>query len=289
MPLVTMREVLADAANKHYAVGSFNAIDVNLLRGLIAAAEQESSPVIINLGQGQFRFTPPEIIAPIMVQMAKAASVPVVIHLDHGKDVETCVRALRLGFSSVMYDGSALSFEENLANTREVIKIARHYGASVEAEIGKVGNAETGDEEISDEAQAAAEDQLTTPEQAKLFADSAELDALAVAFGTAHGIYHGEPKLDFERLQAIHQQVSVPLVMHGGSGLDDSIYGEAIACGISKINYFTTMSHDVGIKCRQTLSRGSEAFYHEAVLTAVDATREHAARIMRVFGSSGKA
>ena len=289
MPLVTMREVLSDAVSKRYAVGSFNAIDVNLLRGLIAAAEQESSPVIINLGQGQFRFTPPEIIAPVMVQMARAASVPVVLHLDHGKDVETCVRALRLGFSSVMYDGSALSFEENLANTREVIKIARHYGASVEAEIGKVGNAETGEEEVAGEVAAAAEDQLTTPEQAKLFAEGADLDALAVAFGTAHGIYHGEPKLDFERLQAIHQQVSVPLVMHGGSGLDDSIYGEAIACGISKINYFTTMSHDVGVKCLQTLSRGSEAFYHEAVLTAVDSTREHAARIMRVFGSSGKA
>ncbi|WP_066016159.1 class II fructose-bisphosphate aldolase [Endozoicomonas atrinae] len=290
MPLVTLREVLSDAAEKGYAVGSFNAIDVNLLRGLIAAAEQESSPIIINLGQGQFRLTPPEIMAPIMVHMAKEASVPVVIHLDHGKDVETCVRALRLGFSSVMYDGSAHSFEENLQNTKEVIRIARHFGASVEAEIGKVGNVETGDEEETATAPAVCEeDQLTNPEQARMFAESADIDALAVAFGTAHGLYKGEPKLDFQRLQTIGQQVSVPLVMHGGSGLDDSVYGEAIACGVSKINYFTNMSHDVGIQCLNVLNRGSEAFYHDTVLTAVNATRNHAARIMQVFGSSGKA
>ena len=282
MPLVTMREVLSDASEKGYAVGSFNAIDVNLLRGLIAAAEQESSPIIINLGQGQFRLTPPEIIAPVMVQMARAASVPVVIHLDHGKDVETCVRALRLGFSSVMYDGSAHSFEDNLRNTNDVVRIARHFGASVEAEIGKVGNTETGDEEVVAAVESPIEeDQLTDPAQAKAFAENSEIDALAVAFGTAHGIYRGEPKLDFQRLETIYQQVSVPLVMHGGSGLDDSIYGEAIACGVRKINYFTNMSHDVGVQCLQVLNKGGEAFYHDTVLTAIDATREHAARIMR--------
>ena len=289
MALVTLREVLKDAEENGYAVGSFNAIDVNLLRGLIAAAEQENSPIILNLGQGQFRFTPPEIIAPVMVQMAKEASVPVVVHLDHGKNVETCIRALRLGFSSVMYDGSALSFEENVANTNEVMKVARHFGASVEAEIGKVGNAETGDEveEVSVEEETV--DQLTTPEEAVRFMEATNVDALAVAFGTAHGLYKGEPKLDFQRLESIHKQVSAPLVMHGGSGLDDSVYGEAIACGISKINYFSNMSHDIGKQCLATLANAEETYYHEAVLTAVDVARDHAARMMRIFGSNGTA
>ena len=289
MALVTLREVLKDAEEKGYAVPSFNAVDVNLLRGLIAAAEQESSPIIINLGQGQFRFTPPEIIAPVMVQMAKEARVPVVIHLDHGKNVETCIRALRLGFSSVMYDGSALSFEENVQNTNEVVKIARHFGASVEAEIGKVGNAETGDEVDETAVEEQTEDQLTTTEEAVRFMEATNVDALAVAFGTAHGLYKGEPKLDFQRLESIHKQASVPLVMHGGSGLDERVYGEAIACGISKINYFSNMSHDIGKQCLATLANAEEAYYHEAVLTAVETTREHAAHIMRVFGSNGKA
>lgn len=289
MSLVTLKEVLHKAEKEGYAVGSFNAVDVNLLRGLIAAAEEEKSPIIINLGQGQFRLTPPEIIAPVMVQMAKEASVPVVIHLDHGKDVETCVRALRLGFSSIMYDGSALPFEENLENTQLVVKMARHFGASVEAEIGKVGNTETGDEEEVQTAFDVDEDQLTNPEEAIRFAQEAGVDALAVAFGTAHGLYNGEPKLDFERLHEISRQVSVPLVMHGGSGLHDSVYGDAISAGVSKINYFSNMSHGVGKECKAVLNRNDEPYYHEVILCAVNATKEHAAHIMRTFGSSGKA
>ena len=289
MALVTLREVLKDAEEKGYAVGSFNAIDVNMLRGLVAAAEQENSPIILNLGQGQFRITPPEIIAPVMVQMAKEAKVPVVVHLDHGKDVDTCVRALRLGFSSIMYDGSALSFEENVANTNEVLKVARYFGASVEAEIGKVGNAETGDEVEETTSDEDSIDQLTTLEEAVRFMEAAKVDALAIAFGTAHGLYKGEPKLDFARLDSIHKQTDVPLVMHGGSGLDNSVYGEAIACGISKINYFTNMSHDVGKQCVKVMTASGEAYYHEAVLKAVEATREHTTQIIRTFGSNNKA
>ncbi|WP_413112540.1 class II fructose-bisphosphate aldolase [Thaumasiovibrio sp. DFM-14] len=289
MALVTLKEVLAHAKENNYAVGSFNAVDFNLLRGLIAAAEQEKSPIIINLGQGQFRLTPPELLAPIMVKMAKEASVPVVLHLDHGKDVEACIRALRLGFSSIMYDGSALSFEENLKNTQEVIRFAKYYGASVEAEIGKVGNTETGDEEVVQAATEQTEDQLTKPEEAKAFAEQADLDALAVAFGTAHGLYHGEPKLDFDRLREINNTVSTPLVMHGGSGLDDSVYRDAIACGVCKINYFTNMSHDIGKQVQEMLNSKEEAYYHDTILCSIEATKNHAARIMRVFGSSNQA
>lgn len=289
MALVTLREVLTHAQANHYAVGSFNSVDVNMLRGLIAAAEQERSPIIINLGQGQFRFTPPEIIAPVMIKMAQEASVPVVIHLDHGKSVETCIRALRLGFSSVMYDGSALPFAENLRNTQEVIRIASYYGASVEAEIGKVGNAETGDTDTLAQAGEQAEDNLTRPQEAQTFMAQATPDALAVAFGTAHGIYVGEPIIDFVRLREIRATVDVPLVMHGGSGLSDDVYREAIACGVSKINYFTGMSLDVGQQVRTLLNSQQNGCYHELVLCAVEATRDHAARVMQVFGSNNQA
>ena len=288
MALVTMREVLADAKENNYAVGSFNAIDVNMVRGLIAAAEQERSPIIIELGQGQFRFTPPEVLAPVMVQLAKEATVPVVVHLDHGKDINVCVRALKLGFSSVMYDGSANSFEVNVANTKEVIRFAQHYGASVEAEIGKVGNAETGDEDEVSVATEIEADQLTTPEEARAFMYECNVDALAVAFGTAHGKYHGTPKLDFDRLAEISSQNDVPIVMHGGSGLGDEVYKKAIAAGACKINYFTGMSNDVGKACVDKLTSGEDAYYHDAVLTAVEVTKNHAARMMHVFGSAGR-
>lgn len=289
MPLVTMREVLKDAVEKKYAVGSFNAIDVNMVRGLIAAAEEERSPIIIELGQGQFRFTPPEVLAPVMVQLANDASVPVVVHLDHGKDVEVCLRALRLGFSSVMYDGSANSFEVNVRNTQEVLRFAEFYGASVEAEIGKVGNAETGDEDEVSVATNVDADQLTTPEEAKAFMEQCNVDALAVAFGTAHGKYCGEPKLDFERLSEISAQNDVPIVMHGGSGLGDEVYKKAIAAGAAKINYFTGMSNDIGRECVSRLAESEDAYYHDAVLTAVETTKKHAARMMHVFGSAGRA
>lgn len=290
MPLVTLNEVLYDAKKYGYAVGSFNALDLNLFRGILQAAEEENSPVIINLGQGQFRFTPIEIMAPIMVKMAKESRVPVVIHLDHGKDIDICLKALRLGFSSVMYDGSALSFEENLANTQTVVKFAKLYGASVEAEIGKVGNAETGEvlEETNSMLQTEA-DQYTSPEEAEKFARLSGVDALAVAFGTAHGLYHGTPKLDFDRLRTIAQCVDIPLVMHGGSGLDESVYADAIGCQISKINYFTNMSHDVGKKCKDLLNSVEEEYYHDLILHSINATKEHAAHMMRVFKSSGEA
>lgn len=289
MALVTLREVLTHAKDNNYAVGSFNAVDVNMLRGLIAAAEQERSPIIINLGQGQFRFTPPELMAPMMVKMAQEASIPVVVHLDHGKDVETCLRALRLGFSSVMYDGSALSFTENMKNTKEVIRLARYYGASVEAEIGKVGNAETGDTDTVAQAGVQAIDQLTSSQEAIAFMNEVEPDALAVAFGTAHGIYHGEPVIDFSRLSQIRAAVNVPLVMHGGSGLSDDVYRQSITCGINKINYFTGMSLDVGQQARALLNNKKNACYHDIVLCAVEATREHAVRVLHIFGSNNQA
>ncbi|SDR48864.1 class II fructose-bisphosphate aldolase [Pseudovibrio sp. Tun.PSC04-5.I4] len=287
MPLVTLREVLDDARQNNYAVPSFNAVDVNLARGLILAAEAERSPIILNLGQGQFRFTPLEIMAPVMKQLAAEATVPVVTHLDHGKSVDVCIRALRQGFSSVMYDGSALPIEENIANTIEVVRIAKYFGASVEAEIGKVGNTETGDEEQDNTE--ITDDLLTTPEQAVRFMEAVEVDALAVAFGTAHGLYKGDPKLDFERLRSIREKVSVPLVMHGGSGLEDSAFHEAIRHGVAKINYFTQMSHDVAKQCQKAFHEAEDEYYHDAILTAVSATQEHSSRVMRVFGSSGRA
>lgn len=284
--LVTLREVLADAVSHRYAVGAFNVIDINMARGVIAAAEQRRSPVIISQGQGQFRFTPPEIMGPSLVQLAKEASVPVVIHLDHGKQFEVCERAIRAGYSSIMYDGSQLSMAENMANTRQAVALARKNRVSIEGEVGHVSNAETGDLP-GDHLELAPDEQfLTTPEQAVAFWRATDVDALAVAFGTGHGIYRETPKLEFNRLREIQQAVSVPLVMHGGSGLGDEAYQEAIACGIRKLNYFTLLSQSLGELIKEAANATEEPYYHELQLLVVNETQKHVARLMSVFGSA---
>lgn len=287
--LVTLQEVLADAVKHQYAVGAFNAIDINMARGIIAAAEQRRSPVIISQGQGQFRFTPPEIMGPSLVQLAREASIPVVIHLDHGKQLEVCERAIRSGYSSIMYDGSQLSLPENIANTQAAVALARQHNVSIEGEVGHVSNAETGDLP-EDHVEISADEQfLTTPEQALQFWKETQVDALAVAFGTGHGVYRETPKLEFDRLSEIHKTVNVPLVMHGGSGLDDGAYQEAIACGIRKLNYFTMLSQSLGDLIKEATNATNEPFYHEIQLIVVNETQKHVARLMDIFGSSQKA
>ncbi|MBV4412831.1 class II fructose-bisphosphate aldolase [Enterobacteriaceae bacterium YMB-R22] len=287
--LVTLREVLADAVSHRYAVGAFNVIDTNMARGVIAGAEQCRSPVIISQGQGQFRFTPPEIMGPSLVQLAREASVPVVIHLDHGKQIDVCERAIRAGYSSIMYDGSQLPLTENMAYTRQAVSLARKNHVSIEGEVGHVSNAETGDLPGEHVQPAPDEQYLTTPEQARAFWQATEVDALAVAFGTGHGLYRETPRLEFNRLREIHQAADVPLVMHGGSGLGDEAYQEAIACGIRKLNYFTLLSQSLGELIKEATHATSEPYYHELQLLVVHETQKHVARLMGVFGSARRA
>ena len=231
--LATLNEVLFDAQKNHYGVGLFNTTDSDMLEAVIAAAEELRSPVIIGTAEVLLPYGELQLIGPSMVHMAKKASVPVVVHYDHGLTFDRCMEALKLGFSSIMFDGSAGDPAENLKATAEMVKIAHAWGASVEGEIGHVGDAANNDN--------ATDDMYTTPAEAKSFVEATGVDALAIAIGTAHGAYKTKPCLDIGRLQEIRQAIDTPLVLHGGSGLSDDDFKNTIKNGIAKVNIFTDL------------------------------------------------
>lgn len=235
--LVNLNDVLKPGSGR--AVGLFNTVNMELARGTIAAAEELGSPVVIGTAEVLLPYGPLEELSWLLLPMAKRASVPVVVHLDHGLKYETCVKALELGFSSVMYDCSTDEYEENVRKVAEMAKIAHSYGATIEAELGHVG-----DNPASDSASVGTvpEEFYTSPEQARDFVERTGVDALAVAVGTAHGAYKFPPKLDFESITRIREATPVPLVLHGGSGLSDSDFREAVRRGIAKINIFTDVN-----------------------------------------------
>ena len=231
--LVNLSGVLKDARKGRYAVGLFNTTDTDMLEAVISAAEELESPVIIGTAEVLLPYGELKLIAPAMIAAAKRAKVPVVVHFDHGLTFGRCMEALDLGFSSIMFDGSLGSFRDNIAQTAEMVRLAHGRGATVEGEIGHVGEASGRDNENTDGYTRAAD--------ALEFAEKTGVDALAVAIGTAHGTYKTKPRLDFERLAGIREAVDVPLVLHGGSGLSDEDFRKAIAGGISKINIFTDL------------------------------------------------
>lgn len=235
--LVNLNDVLKPGSGR--AVGLFNTVNMEMARGTIAAAEELGSPVVIGTAEVLLPYGPLEELSWLLLPMAKRASVPVVVHLDHGLKYETCVKALELGFSSVMYDCSTDEYEENVRKVAEMAKIAHSYGATIEAELGHVG-----DNPASDSASVGTvpEEFYTSPEQARDFVERTGVDALAVAVGTAHGAYKFPPKLDFERITRIREATPVPLVLHGGSGLSDNDFREAVRRGIAKINIFTDVN-----------------------------------------------
>ena len=220
--LVTLKELLDQAKEEKKAVGAFNGTTLEAIRGIIQAAEELDTPVILQHAQSHDDMIDLEEIGPVMLYYAKRAKVPVALHLDHGSTLERCVQALRLGFTSVMYDASAKSFEENVEETKEIVKIAHAVGASVEAELGhiftsEVVHGEGGDSDSKDDYEN-LDDIYTDPQVAKEFVEKTGVDCLAVAFGTTHGVYLTEPKLDLPRVARIRDAANVPLVMHGGSG-----------------------------------------------------------------------
>ena len=274
--LVTLTEILKIAEAEGKAIGSFNAPNFTSAKAIISAAEEANEPVILMHAQvhEEMGLCKMEEVAPIMLFFAERAKVPVCVHLDHGTDIDYVKRGLELGFTSVMYDGSNLSEEENTANTKLVVEFAKKTGASVEAEIGSMGAREGGGEE--------GESIYTDPDAAKVFVETTGIDALACAFGTAHGFYVKTPKLDFERLSKIRSLVSVPLVMHGGSGVSEDDYKEVIKRGIRKINYYTYMSKAGGA----AISNKEYVQFHDALLDAEKAMKEDVAKAIKVF--SGK-
>ena len=275
--LVTLKNILKIAEAKKCAVGSFNTPNLASIKAVISAAEEMNQPVIIMHAQvhEEMGLCTMEEIAPIMLFMADRASVPVCVHLDHGTDMDYVKKGLDLGFTSVMYDGSELSKEENYANTAVMVEAAARYGASVEAEIGSMGARESGN--------GGGESIYTYPAEAESFARETGIDALACAFGTAHGLYLKQPKLDFERLAEIKSRVDIPLVMHGGSGVSHDDYRKVIELGIRKINYYTYMAKAGGTA---VVNMEDKTFYHDIETVAIAAMKENVKIAVDVFQMS---
>lgn len=280
--LVNMNDVLLPAKQGRYAVGLFDAVNIEMARGIILAAEKTKSPVIIGPAERLSVYTPLEEASYFLLPMAKKASVPVVIHLDHGFNRETCLQALELGFSSIMYDCSADPYDVNVEKVREMAEIAHSYGATIEAELGHVG-ANEGAGKVNDPTLF-----YTDPLQAKDFVEKTKVDALAVAVGTAHGAYKLPPKLDFDRIRTIAGMVDVPLVLHGGSGLSDSDFRQAIYEGISKVNIFTDINVAAASAEREIISAEGIGLT-DLIPAAVEAVKRETEKKMRVFGCEGKA
>ena len=278
--LVNMKEVLADAARGGYAVGGFNFASLESGLGAIRASEELGIPFVLEHAPAHEEYCPFEIAAPIMVQLAKASRTPVVAHLDHGDSIELCLKALRMGFSSVMFDGSALPYEENIRQTAFVCRVAHAFGATVEAELGAMPHNLKGELK-----EYRPEDFYTRPEEAARFVAETGVDALAISFGTVHGVYKSEPKLSFEVIDAVRRSTGdLPLVMHGGSGLTADDYRQAIAKGIRKINYYTYGAIASGEAVRQYVrDTDGKLMFHDIAVRATEAVCADVKRVMRLF------
>ena len=277
--LVNLNDVLKKAQAEHYAVGLFNTTDTDMLEAVISAAEELRSPVIIGTAEVLLPYGELKLIAPALLAAAQRATVPVVLHYDHGLTFDRCIEALKLGFSSIMFDGSAGGHEENIAQTREMVKIAHAFGASVEGEIGHVGQADSEDNLLTD--------MYTTPEEAEEFVNATGVDALAVAIGTAHGVYKTKPQLNLERLKQIRGKIDTPLVLHGGSGLSDDDFRNTIREGIAKMNIFTDLCLAGDRAMREGLEQGLG--YLETRSRKVQIIKEAVKTKIRLFGSENKA
>ncbi|MBO7519476.1 MAG: class II fructose-bisphosphate aldolase [Clostridia bacterium] len=277
--LVNLNDVLKKAQKEHYAVGLFNTTDTDMLEAAITAAEELKSPIIIGTAEVLLPYGELKLIAPSIIAAAKRATVPVVVHYDHGLTFERCIEALKLGFSSVMFDGSAGDSDKNIADTKEIVRIAHAMGATVEGEIGHVGEAANCDNATSD--------RYTTVKEAKDFLAATGLDALAIAIGTAHGAYKAKPCLDIERLKEIRANVDTPLVLHGGSGLSDDDFKNTIREGIAKVNIFTDlcMAGENALKEAIAENKG----YLEMRNMKVNAIKEAVKAKIELFGSKGRA
>ena len=248
MALVTTRELFADAQKNGYAIGAFNVENMEMVQAVAAAAEELKAPVIMQTTPSTVKYADLRYFYANVKAAAEMASVPIVVHLDHGNSFDLAMRALRVGYTSIMIDGSHESFADNVAVSKAVADACHPSGVPVEAELGKVGGKE-------DDLEAGDENPYTDPQQAKEFVERTGVDSLAVAIGTAHGVYKGIPKVDVDRLSAIREVVSIPLVLHGTSGVPDDIVRECVRRGICKVNYATDL--------RIAFSRGVKAYMQE--------------------------
>ena len=277
--LVNMKDLLRGAQEGGYAVGSFSVANMEMVRGVIAAAEETKAPIILQIAEVRLNHSPLALIGPLMVAAAKEAAVPVAVHLDHGLTLPTIKLALSLGFTSVMFDGSHLPLEENIAMTRQVAALARPYGAAVEAEIGCVGGSEDGSEDIAM--------RCTDPAQAERFARETGVDALAVAIGNAHGNYKDTPHLRFDILERIRDLVEVPLVLHGGTGILPEEFVRCYQTGIKKINIATATFDAVERSVREAYAAGKIKGYYDLHSAEIRGAYENAKKHIEIFAAGG--
>ena len=281
MALVGMKALLEQAQKERRGVGAFSVGNMEMIKGAVKAAEEMNTPVILQIAEVRLAHSPLHLMGPMMVQAAKEAKVDVAVHLDHGLTMETMRRALELGFPSVMYDGSACPFEENIRRTREAAELAKSFGATVEAELGLVGGSEDGGFGHGI--------RCTDPEDAFIFSRETGIDALAVAIGNAHGNYPVAPRLAFGVLDAIHQKLGgLPLVLHGGSGITDEDFRLAVSKGIVKINIATASFNCLTAKVEEYIrAEGAHNYFalNEAMAQGV---YESAKRHIGVFNCGQK-
>lgn len=283
MSLVTTKELLLDAQKNGYAVGAFNVENMEMVQAVVAAAEELKSPVIMQTTPSTIKYASPEMFYANVAAAAKNASVPVVMHLDHGSSFELTVHAFRAGYTSIMIDGSHSVFEENIAITKSVVDVCHAGNVPVEAELGKVGGKE-------DDLDGGNGGGYTVPSEAVEFVEKTGIDSLAVAIGTAHGVYKGTPKLDVERLSEIREVVSIPLVLHGTSGVPDEAVKECIRRGICKVNYATDLRIAFSNGVKEYLAANPDAFdpkKYNAV--GREKVKEYVMSKMLVCGSNGRA
>lgn len=282
--LITGRQILEHSEKNRYAVGAFNVNNMEIVQAIIEAAEETGSPVILQASQGALKYAGIEYISAMAKVAAENASVPVALHLDHGTDFKQIMMCLRYGFTSVMIDASKYSLEENIKITKKIVDISHTVGVSVEAELGKIGGTE--DDISVDERDAT----MTDPEEAVRFVKETGLDSLAIAVGTAHGPYKGEPKIDFDRIKSIKEKVSIPLVLHGSSGVPESSIKKAIENGINKINIDTDIRMSFNNAVREFVKNNPSVYDPRKLLgPGREAAKKVIAEKMIMFGSSNKA
>ncbi len=284
MPLVNMKDMLDHAYQNGYAVGAFDLVSLDFLEGIINAAERCDAPVVLSLAESHFEYFDFEIIMSAVVSAARRTNVPVAIHLDHGESLESAIKGIRLSCNGIMIDSSNQALTENISLTRDIVKMAHACGVPVEGELGYVPGVEGEDAEKHP-----GEIMYTTVSEAKTYVEQTGVDFLAVSIGTVHGRMQGEPQLDFFRLQEINDAVNIPLVIHGGTGLSDDQYQQLINRGVSKINYYTSLSDVAGLCIRENSQRGPLNGYTGLLNGVKETISIEVERCIKLWGSAGRA
>ncbi len=280
--LVNMNDILLPAKEGKYGVGFFNAVNVEMARAIIETAEELKAPVMIGTAEVLLPAMELDLVANYLIPMAKKATVPVCVHYDHGLTFERCMQAVKLGFTSVMYDCSTAPYEENITKVAEMVKICHAMGVTVEAELGHVGD-NAGSGKLTN-----PEDYFTDPDTAVDYVKRTGVDSLAVAVGNAHGDYAFPPKLDFDRIQIISGKTNLPLVLHGGSGLADADFKNAVRLGVSKINIFTDIDKAGKAGVEAGIAAGERTMMG-LIPYEIKAMKEVVAEKIKLFGSEGRA